>query len=283
MLAVLLAVVALDADRSGDRPEAVARLDDHPALATFTEPATIRVWRRALDGSTASCSGRVDVIPFEQYVKGVLPHEWIASWDDEALKAGAVAIRTYAAYWVNAGGKYTCADIDDTTASQVYQDDTNPKTNADVDATAGEVVLDASGSLQFAEYSAENGDPTADGVDDPVCAGQSVNGHGHGVCQWGTERWAQAGKAYDWMLTHYYPGASVVGTSAGAPDAGAGGADASAGGVDASTAGTDAGTGGAVVGDLGGGCNAGGGGAGCAILVLGALGLLRTGARRRLR
>src|SRR5262245_6948777 len=27
-------------------------------------PATIRVWRRGLDGSTASCSGRVDVIPF---------------------------------------------------------------------------------------------------------------------------------------------------------------------------------------------------------------------------
>ncbi len=38
------------------------------------------------------------------------------------LKAGAVAIRTYAWYWVNAGGKYDCADIDDTTASQVYKD-----------------------------------------------------------------------------------------------------------------------------------------------------------------
>src|SRR5687767_14716242 len=35
-------------------------------------PAHIRVWRRALDGSSTSCTGRVDLIPFETYVKGVL-------------------------------------------------------------------------------------------------------------------------------------------------------------------------------------------------------------------
>lgn len=40
-------------------------------------PATIRIWRRSIDGASASCSGRIDVIPFESYVKGVLPHEWI--------------------------------------------------------------------------------------------------------------------------------------------------------------------------------------------------------------
>ena len=109
--------VALGADRSGDlRPLAHAILDaadaapervlttaDLGALGATSAPAlepplTIRVWRRGLDGSTASCSGRVDVIPFEQYVRGVLPHEWIRSWNPESLKAGAVAIRTYAAY-----------------------------------------------------------------------------------------------------------------------------------------------------------------------------------------
>jgi hypothetical protein len=147
-------------DRTGDlRPEAAAVLDaaaTHggpftlddaraigaapprqsfaPGALAFDMPATIRVWRRGIDGSTASCSGRVDVIPLEKYVKGVLPHEWIRSWDDESLKAGAVAIRTYAAWWVNAGGKYSCADLDDTTASQVYKDeffavtDTAPRT-----------------------------------------------------------------------------------------------------------------------------------------------------------
>src|SRR5688572_12988841 len=68
--------------RTGDvRPEALAILDaleraDAPltyaeiaggdqidgAIAHLVMPATIRVWRRGLDGSTASCSGRVDVI-----------------------------------------------------------------------------------------------------------------------------------------------------------------------------------------------------------------------------
>lgn len=34
-------------------------------------------------------------IPFEDYLKGVVPHEMPASWQKEALKAQAVAARTY--------------------------------------------------------------------------------------------------------------------------------------------------------------------------------------------
>src|SRR5687767_12736545 len=171
--------VELDEDLSGDlRPEALAlielRNDGHEELATieaaWQPPATIRVWRRGLDGSTASCSGRVDVIPFETYVKGVLPHEWIPSWDPLSLEMGAVAIRTYAWWWIEAGGKYDCADLDDTTASQVYEDEYLPKTDAAVDVTAG-VSIVRDGSLVFAEYSAENSDPTDFGVDEPYCSG----------------------------------------------------------------------------------------------------------------
>jgi hypothetical protein len=172
-------------------------------------PASIRVWRRAIDGSTASCSGRVDVVDFEDYVKHVVPHEWIPSWQPESLKAGAMAARTYALSWIQKGGKYTCADVDDTTATQVYKDDTTDGGNAAADATKGQVIVDSLGRLVFAEYSAENGDPTADGVDDSVCAGKALNGHGRGMCQWGTQRWALQGKTYDWMVSHYYPGASI--------------------------------------------------------------------------
>ncbi len=179
-------------------------------VIAFETPATIRIWRRGLDGSTASCSGRVDVIPFEQYVRGVLPHEWIRSWDEESLKAGAVAIRTYAAAWVASGGKYTCADLDDTTASQVYRDEFFAVTDAAVAATDG-VYIVRGADLVFAEYSAENGDPTAFEVAEPQCAGRAVNGHGRGTCQWGTQRWALAGQTWEWMLPHYYPGAMLVG------------------------------------------------------------------------
>jgi hypothetical protein len=218
--------LGLDEDTSGDlRPEALAIIDDHengeddtgggggggPGLnaATWVPPTTIRVWRRGLDHSTASCSGRVDVIAIETYVKGVLPHEWIRSWHGESLKAGAIAIRTYAASWVANGGKYTCADVDDTTASQVYKDERFAVTDAAVDATAGAYVMKNGGPV-FAEYSAENGNPTAHGVSEPVCAGKTRNGHGRGTCQWGTQRWAsQQSKTATWLMEHYYPGATV--------------------------------------------------------------------------
>lgn len=210
----------VDEDLSGDlRPEALEIIraraegtnveESNVAALAWSPPATIRVWRRGLDGSTASCSGRVDVIPFESYVKGVLPHEWIRSWHSESLKAGAIAIRTYAANWVAAGGKYTCADLDDTTASQVYKDERFAVTNTAVDATASTYVM-KNGAPIFAEYSAENGHPTATGISDSVCAGQTRFGHGRGTCQWGSQRWALQGQASKWILEHYYPGATVT-------------------------------------------------------------------------
>ncbi len=219
---------ALDEDLSGDlRPEAVDLIlareagdsVDEPLIYAWQAPASIRVWRRGLDGSSASCQGRVDVIPMEKYVKGVLPHEWIRSWHAESLRAGAVAIRTYAAAWIRAGGKYSCADVDDTTASQVYRDAFYDVTNAAVDATAGKYAM-KNGVPVFAEYSAENGHPTATGVSDPVCSGRERYGHGRGTCQWGSQRWAsQQGKSHTWIIQHYYPGATVVGTGGESPAA----------------------------------------------------------------
>ena len=212
--------VDIDDDFTGDlRPEAIALIEARNAgveetpdaiADAWTPPSTIRVWRRGLDGSSASCSGRVDVIPFEKYVKGVLPHEWIRSWHAESLRAGAIAIRTYAGSWVRSGGKYDCADLDDTTASQVYKDEFFAVTNAAVDATANTFVMKNAIPV-FAEYSAENGHPTATGISDSVCAGKTRFGHGRGTCQWGSQRWAsQSGKGHVWILEHYYPGATVV-------------------------------------------------------------------------
>ncbi len=170
-------------------------------------PATVRVYRRGAEND--SCQGRVEVLPLEEYVRGVVPHEWIPSWHIESLKAGAVAARTYAANWVVAGGKYDCADVDDTTRSQVYRDDRNARADEAVRATACEVVV-RDGALVNAEYSAENGDPTAFGVREELCSGREVMGHGRGMCQWGSQRWAdQRGQTYRWMVEHYYPGATV--------------------------------------------------------------------------
>ena len=182
-------------------------LDDVSEISSDL-PLTIRVWRRALDKSEDSCAGRVDEIGLEDYVAGVVPSEWMADWEPESLQAGAIAARTYASFWAAIGGKYQCADLDDTTWTQVYKDKRHPKTDAAVAATEAAVVT-RGGHLVFAEYSAENGSPTEFGVRDDTCAGRRVNGHGRGVCQWGTQRWALRGETAEWMMSHYYPGARV--------------------------------------------------------------------------
>ena len=198
-------------------------------LAYSSPPKTIKLWRRSKlanpkAGKSCDPGNVIQTIPMEQYVKGVLPYEWIYSWHTESLKAGAVAIRTYASYWVSKGGKYTCADLCDTTYSQVYKDGTKPKTNQAVDATKGQLMI-KSGKLGCTEYSAKNTQyPTWGGktVNDTVtCAGESKYGHGRGMCQWGSSRWAaKQGKNYNWIVHHYYPGATLWTPGATQPDQG---------------------------------------------------------------
>lgn len=210
-------------DDPGDpalRPEARALLLGLPTTtpegdvgvaraALEAPPETIRIWRRSIDGASASCDGRIDVIDFDEYVRGVLPHEWIASWHEQSLRTGALAIRTYAWNWIRRGGKYDCADLDDTARSQVYGEERNARATAAVDDTLGEAIT-VDGMLVSGEYSAENGDPTATGVGEPLCTGRELRGHGRGVCQWGSQRWAdQRGQDYRWIATHYYPSSIV--------------------------------------------------------------------------
>jgi uncharacterized membrane protein len=42
-------------------------------------------------------------------------------------------------------------------------------------------------------------------MSDSVDAGQAFNGHGRGMCQWGTQRWSvNQAKDYIWITNHYY-------------------------------------------------------------------------------
>lgn len=63
----------------------------------------------------------INVVDLEQYVAGVIGWEMIASWPVEALKAQAVASRTYAVFTMNEQrGSGNNWDLDDTTRFQVY-------------------------------------------------------------------------------------------------------------------------------------------------------------------
>lgn len=83
--------------------------------------------------------GAINALPLDDYVKGVVPGEVPAAWHEEALKAQAVAARSYAIATNRGGGVF---DQYPDTRSQVYRGygGEDPRTNAAVDATSDEVV-----------------------------------------------------------------------------------------------------------------------------------------------
>ncbi|MCS3801943.1 carboxypeptidase regulatory-like domain-containing protein [Niastella sp. OAS944] len=185
------------------------------AVLAATVPTSIRV------GTSCSCTSCsvVHVMSLEAYTQSGLDDEWIASWGAASLQAGAVAYRTYGAWYVlhPVAGSY---DIAATTCNQAWEADTYTASVNAAKATAG-IVLTKSGAIFRAEYSAENnnsgcgngysGTGTTSGwpcISDSRCAGYAKNGHGRGMCQWGSSRWA-SDKTYTWILNHYYNPGSV--------------------------------------------------------------------------
>jgi len=82
----------------------------------------------------------VNDINVEDYIKGVLYHEVSHHWPMEALKAQAVAARTYALYSINPPSKPY--DVTNDIYSQVYggRDSERYRTDLAVDHTRGEVL-----------------------------------------------------------------------------------------------------------------------------------------------
>lgn len=106
----------------------------------------------------------VNDIGLEQYVKGVVAWEMPASWHPEALKAQAVVARTYGLVSRKSGQWF---DLYDDTRSQVYggMRAEDPRTNAAVDATRGEVVR-SGGALAWTVYHSTSGGKTASREDE---------------------------------------------------------------------------------------------------------------------
>ena len=76
-------------------------------------------------------------IPFEKYIQGVVASEMPDSFEEEALKAQAVACRTYALGRINAG-----TELCDTVHCQVYRSDNiSKKVKNAVNDTKGQVLL----------------------------------------------------------------------------------------------------------------------------------------------
>ncbi len=134
------------------------------APITLRTPDSRVAYRGALRSTTYDGDRiTVNVLPMEKYVRGVLPAELSSIWPQQAMRAQAVASRTYAAYERGHAGMRPY-DLCDTAACQAYGGASAETTRTDeaVAATARR-VLTYGGETAFAQYSASNGGWTVDG------------------------------------------------------------------------------------------------------------------------
>lgn len=193
-------------------------------LPFFDPPASIKV------GTNCSCTNcsNVVVMSLESYVQTGLNDEWISSWNAQSLRAGALAYRAYGSWYVlnPINNNY---DICSTTCCQVWDSDQAVSVVNAGKYTSGFAISPQANSVSRAEYSAENNGwddpndnlncvnscPCGNGkagspctgwpcINDNICSGYGCFGHGRGMCQWGTKRWGDNGKYWDWMAIHYY-------------------------------------------------------------------------------
>jgi stage II sporulation protein D len=149
-------------------PATVTVSASHAVLRVYWNNGAMTDYRETLVVTrTRSTSAVVNRLHMESYLRGVVPRESPASWPVQALRAQAIAARTYAYARVRSpqSSRY---DICATTACQVYGGVTNyrasgrrisgeeRRTNAAVASTRG-VILTAGGRPAATEYSASNG------------------------------------------------------------------------------------------------------------------------------
>lgn len=150
-----------------NRPIEVKRPDYPATPITYKGTLFIKKVKAAEPYLTA-----VNVVAFEQYLKGVVPSEMPASWSAEALKAQSIAARTYAYFELgtevsvrdqNIVAEQSGAQIDDTVTYQAYLGLKNntPATDSAIDQTTG-LVMTFNNKVIKAYFSADSGGHTED-------------------------------------------------------------------------------------------------------------------------
>jgi len=161
------------------------RFTDHARIVTAVRPSGAHVAYRdslQLDKVSGTSGMTINLVTLEHYLYGVVPSEMPCSWTPtvggskklEGLAAQAVAARSYAAWRID-HPRNSFATIIDNTFDQAYggytaeqtaasncpwTTSTGVKTSASdaaVDATAGQIMVDSAGHAIFAQYSASNG------------------------------------------------------------------------------------------------------------------------------
>lgn len=131
---------------------------------TLVTPSGERAYRGRL--RTAVTGGErvtVNDLTLDNYLRGVVPLEIPASWSPEAVRAQAVAARTYAAY-ERQHPKTSAYQICDTVSCQVYggYDAEHPASNRAIDATARQ-ILRSGREPAFTQFGSSSGGWTSAG------------------------------------------------------------------------------------------------------------------------
>ncbi|PPQ48744.1 sporulation protein [Paenibacillus peoriae] len=150
-----------------------------------------RTYRGEMEiGMTSGQLALVNEVPLEQYLYSVVGAEVYSSWPDEALKAQAVAARSYA---LAQGNRFQIGNVVDGTLSQAYNGKSSEHANVNeaVDATAGEVIK-SGGKVVEAVFSSNAGGVTADASEVWNSGGEafaSVDSSGDTSAQKGAQEW----------------------------------------------------------------------------------------------
>lgn len=140
--------------------------DNYPSIAVENEDCIDlgdRKYRGNIEFARYDKTGMsaVNIISIEEYLRGVVPCEVPATWPMDALKAQAVAARTFALYNIVQQPKYKDKpyDLNDTVNSQVYKGYgvEQESTTIAVLATQGEVIYQGKNIICSFFYSTSGG------------------------------------------------------------------------------------------------------------------------------
>jgi len=168
-------------------------------------PKTIRVAiREARPNGDPNPHGRiiyVKTVNFDDYVVNSLPNEWVPSWNQEALQAGAMAVKMFAWYKILNPTKLDGweFDLDNTTNFQTYREGNRFRETDEAHRRIRELAYTMpDGSIVELNYRA--------GIErNPNWQYRNANM----MAQWGTHYWAERGRNMLQILQWYFQGRAL--------------------------------------------------------------------------
>lgn len=169
-------------------------------------PQTIRVAiRESRPSGEPNPRGRilyVKTVQFDEYVINSLPNEWMPSWHDNSLQAGAIAVKMFA--WNKIlnptrldGWEY---HVDNTTNFQTYREGNRfSRTDQAHWSTRNLAFTAPDGTIVELNYRAGY-------RDNPNWQYRNANM----MAQWGSQYWAEQGRNMLEILQWYYQGRSLM-------------------------------------------------------------------------